>query len=322
MKIIKSIQKCYKQLPNSGKILLFVALLLVIVIFFKTMNETSANLNNQEGFNNYMFGNNIENKPFLFKQGNAVYDDFYADIYDYLVFNKVKNDFEIGTIMNDTQLTEKSIILDIGCGTGHHVSELSSRTSNVTGVDISPYMIQKAKQNYPVLKNNFVTGDALNSHLFRDNSFTHILCLYFTIYYMENKMKFFYNCMDWLMPGGFLIVHLVDKYKFDPILPPGNPLYVVSPQKYAKERITSTKITFNDFVYNSNFKLDKDIAIFEEKFKFNDGKVRKQEQTLYMEDLPTITNMAQDAGFLIQGKINMVNCAYENQYLYIFVKPN
>lgn len=128
--------------------------------------------------------------------------------------------------------------------------------------------------------------------------------------------------MDWLMPGGFLIVHLVDKYKFDPILPPGNPLYVVSPQKYAKERITSTKITFNDFVYNSNFKLDKDIAIFEEKFKFNDGKVRKQEQTLYMEDLPTITNMAQDAGFLIQGKINMVNCAYENQYLYIFVKPN
>jgi hypothetical protein len=139
---------------------------------------------------------------------------------------------------------------------------------------------------------------------------------------MENKMKFFYNCMDWLMPGGFLIVHFVDKYKFDPILPPGNPLYVVSPQKYAKERITSTKITFNDFVYNSNFKLDKDIAIFEEKFKFNDGKVRKQEQTLYMEDLPTITNMAQDAGFLIQGKINMVNCAYENQYLYIFVKPN
>ena len=44
--------------------------------------------------------------------------------------------------------------------------------------------------------------------------------------------------MDWLMPGGYLIVHLVDRESFDPILPPGNPLYVVSPQKYAKERIT------------------------------------------------------------------------------------
>ena len=73
MKIIKSIQKCYKKLPNSGKILVFVALLLVIVIFFKTMNETSANLNNQEGFNNYMFGNNIENKPFLFKLLVAIF---------------------------------------------------------------------------------------------------------------------------------------------------------------------------------------------------------------------------------------------------------
>ena len=123
------------------------------------------------------------------------------------------------------------------------------------------------------------------------------------------------------MPGGYLIVHLVDKYKFDPILPPGNPLYIVSPQKYAKERITKTKITFNDFVYDSNFKLENDNATFDEKFKFNDGKVRKQEQRLYMEDLSTIVNMAQEAGFIIQAKIDMVKCAYEHQYLYVFVKP-
>ena len=140
---------------------------------------------------------------------------------------------------------------------------------------------------------------------------------------MENKMLFFNNCMNWLMPGGYLIVHLVDKYKFNPILPPGNPLYIVSPQKYAKERITKTKITFNDFIYNSNFKLhDNNIATFDEKFKFNDGRVRKQEQKLYMEDLPTIVNMAQDAGFTLHAKIDMVHCAYENQYLYVFVKPS
>jgi len=130
--------------------------------------------------------------------------------------------------------------------------------------------------------------------------------------------------MNWLMPGGYLIVHLVDKYKFDPILPAGNPLYIVSPQKYAKERITTTKITFNDFVYNSNFKLhdDNNTATIDEKFKFNDGRVRKQEQRMYMEDLPTIVNMAQDAGFILQAKIDMVKCAYENQYLYVFVKPS
>ena len=62
------------------------------------------------------------------------------------------------------------------------------------------------------------------------------------------------------MPGGYLIVHLVDRESFDPILPPGNPLYVVSPQKYAKERITKTKVHFNDFIY-SDMKYFKEILL-------------------------------------------------------------
>jgi SAM-dependent methyltransferase len=309
MKIIKSITKCYNKLSNFGKILLFVALLLVIIVCFKSLRPV------QEGM--------VDSSKFLFKQGTAVYDDFYANVYDYLVFNQLRNDYEIGQIINGTTPNEKSVIADIGCGTGKSVKELSSKNLQIIGVDISPSMIEKAKSDNPQLARQFVVGNGLNGHLFQDNSLTHILCLYFTIYYMENKMLFFNNCMNWLMPGGYLIVHLVDKYKFNPILPPGNPLYIVSPQKYAKERITKTKITFNDFIYNSNFKLhDNNIATFDEKFKFNDGRVRKQEQKLYMEDLPTIVNMAQDAGFTLHAKIDMVHCAYENQYLYVFVKPS
>jgi SAM-dependent methyltransferase len=310
MKIFKSLTNCYNKLPNFGKILLFTALLLIIIVFFRSLTSVKESFINTENF--------------LFKQGTAVYDDFYADVYDYLVFNNVKNDYEVGTIVNSSSPNEKSVIADIGCGTGHHVNDLKSKGLEVIGIDISPSMVSKAKQNFPLISNNFKIGDGLNGHLFQDNSLTHILCLYFTIYYFNDKMRFFNNCMNWLMPGGFLIVHLVDRYKFDPILPSGNPLYIVSPQKYAKERITKTKITFNDFVYNSNFKLEEsnDVAIFDEKFKFNDGKVRKQEHKMYIEDLPTIVNMAQDAGFLIHAKIDLVNCAYEYQYLYVFVKPN
>jgi SAM-dependent methyltransferase len=318
MKIIKSLTNCYNKLSNFGKILVFIALLLVVVIFFRSFETTKEGMMSKSSFDV-----DSEKGNFLFKQGNAVYDDFYADIYDYLVFNRIKNDYEVGVIVNSSNPTEKSIIADIGSGTGHQVADLSSKNLQVIGIDISPSMVQKAKQNYPLLSNNFRVGDGLDGTLFKDNSLTHILCLYFTIYYIKDKMRFFYNCMNWLMPGGYLIVHLVDKYKFDPILPPGNPLYIVSPQKYAKERITKTKVTFNEFVYDSNFKLDdNDVATFDEKFKFNDGKVRKQEQTLYMEDLPTIVNMAQEAGFLIHAKVDMVKCAYEYQYLYVFVKPN
>jgi hypothetical protein len=141
---------------------------------------------------------------------------------------------------------------------------------------------------------------------------------------MKDKQRFFDNAMYWLMPGGFLIVHLVDRETFDPILPPGNPLYIVSPQKYAKERITSTKVTFEDFVYTSDFKLDKDndSATFDEKFKFNDGKVRKQQQVLYMEDTSEIVNKAQNSGFILHSKVDMVKCGYESQYLYVFIKPS
>jgi len=309
---IKSITNLYKKLSNFGKILLFVSLLLILIIFFKFVNLHSPNT--KEGF--------IQEKEFLFKKGLDIYDDFYASIYDHLVFNEVKNDYEVGMILNQDTPNTKSVILDVGCGTGHHVAKLSQNHGvEVLGIDNSQAMINKAKENYPNL--NFQLTNVLNRDSFQNNMFTHILCLYFTIYYMENKQQFFNNCMDWLMPGGYLIVHLVDRYKFDPILPPGNPLYVVSPQKYAKERITKTKINFDEFIYNSNFQLNEseNLAIFDEKFKFNDGKVRKQEHILYMSNLGDIINIAQDAGFIIHGKIDLVKVAYEYQYLYIFMKP-
>jgi SAM-dependent methyltransferase len=289
--------------------LVFIAFLLIIIVFFKKINPLKEGLTNNKG------------DKISYKEGYEIFDDFYSTIYDYLVFNNVKNDYEIVKILNTTNTTETSVIADIGCGTGHHCASLSAKKFNVIGVDISPAMIKKAKEEYP--NGNFIVGDAMDNALFKMNSLTHILSLYFTIYYFKDKRHFFDNCIEWLMPGGYLIIHLVDRESFDPILPPGNPLYIVSPQKYAKERITTTKITFNDFVYSSNFNLDKnnDIATFDEKFKFNDGSLRKQQQKLYMEDTSTIVSMAQDSGFILQSKIDLVKCAYEHQYLYVFVKP-
>jgi len=308
MKLLKSITNFYNKLSPFGKILIFLALLLSMVVLFKTIRPV------REGM--------TDEYKVLFKTGDAIYDDFYASVYDYLVFSTAKNNYEVGVIMNSGNPVESSVIADIGCGTGHHVDMLRNKNLNIIGIDKSPSMIEIAKKNYP--GGNFLVGDALDNGLFKMNSLTHILCMYFTIYYIKDKQRFFDNAMYWLMPGGYMFVHLVDREHFDPILPPGNPLYIVSPQKYAKERITNTKVTFEDFVYTSDFKMDKnnDTAIFDEKFKFNDGKVRKQEQVLYMDDTSTIVNMAQNSGFILQGKADMVKCGYESQYLYIFVKPS
>jgi SAM-dependent methyltransferase len=310
--IFKSITNVYKKSTPFGKILFFITVLLISVVFFREINMNKQN-HNIEGFE--------QNEQFNYIKGNDVYDDFYSSIYDQLIRNDVKNNFELSQIFKTTNPTEQSVILDVGCGTGHHVGKISNKNLNITGIDISPSMIKQAVINYP--KQEFVVGNVLDSHKFTFNTFSHILCLYFTIYFIQNKRRFFDNCINWLLPGGYLVVHLVNPHKFDPILPPGNPLYIVSPQKYAKERITQTKITFNKFDYMSNFNYDESnkIATFEEKFKFHDGKTRKQEQILYMEDTDQIVAIAQQCGFILHSEIDMVKCAYENQYLYVFTKP-
>lgn len=299
----------YNKLSNWGKILLFILLLLSLVIIFKSVKQPK-----KEGFE--------QQDSFLFKTGTDIYDSFYSEIYDYLVYNQIKDNYEIGQIVNKTTPSTESVILDVGSGTGHHVKQLSEKGLTVIGVDISPSMISKAKENYPKL--NFVQGDVNNAALFKPNSYTHILCLYFTLYYIKDKIHFFNNCMEWLMPGGYLVIHVVDVDDFDPILPVANPLYIVSPQKYAKKRITNSKVTFEDYIYTANFELDKskNIGLFKEKFKFKDSnKIRKQEHILYMEPADVILTEAQECGFIIQGKVDMVKCAYENQYLYILTKP-
>jgi SAM-dependent methyltransferase len=308
---IKSLGSAYNNSSLWCKVLIFVTLLLLLVLVFKGIKP-----------NKFIEGFEQEDK-FLVKTGPEIYDDFYANIYDYLVFNTLKNEYEVGQIINLANPSSTSRILDVGCGTGHHVSSLGAKGLDVLGIDISPSMINKAKEAYPDY--NFKVADALNGNEFEPESFTHILCMYFTIYYFKDKKEFFDNCFKWLMPGGYMIVHLVDRTHFDPILPPGNPLMYVSPQRYAKKRITSTKVKFTDFSYSADFNLDEsnDKATFVEKIKNDgDGKVRKNELTMYMPDIQEITDEAQSSGFTIESKIDLLQCQYEYQYLYVFVKPN
>jgi SAM-dependent methyltransferase len=303
-KQLKSFKNLYNKSSFWCKMLILIVLIMLVVIVFKSSSK--------EGF--------IQQHPFLFKSGSEVFDKFYAEIYDYLVFNNIRNEYEIGEIVNKTTPTNESKILDIGCGTGHHVASLASKGIDVIGIDISPSMIEKAKENYPNYK--FSVGDALNNDEFAPNSFTHIICMYFTIYYIKNKALFFENCMKWLMPGGYLIIHLVNREKFNPILSSENPIMLIS---NSNERKTTTKVRFSDFAYNSNFQLDEqnNIAKLTENFEYdNSNKSRTLEHILYMPDTTEIVDIALNSGLILYSQVDLLNCQYEYQYLYIFTKPN
>ena len=302
----------YNKMSDWGKILFFSILFIVVVSGLNNLMNKSSH--GKEGFS----------ESFVSKtEVSTIYDKFYASVYDLLVFNEVKNDYEIGEIVDKTHITQESRVLDIGCGTGRHVEEMMKQNINVEGIDISPDMIAKAKENVPSGK--FKLGNIMDKNIYPPGQFTHITCLYFTIYYIQDKPAFFRNCLMLLKPGGYLIIHLANRDKFDPILPPGNPLVAISPQRYADERITTTKIKFNDFEYDSKFNVDKktNSATFVEKFKSDiDGHVRTNEHQFYMETQERILKQSQNEGFILDSKIDLLKVAYEYQYLYVLMKPN
>ncbi len=257
-------------------------------------------------------------------EGPQIYDDFYAGIYDDLTYYHKKNEFEMGAINNGAKVGKGSVALDIGSGTGHHVAQLKEiGAGNAMGIDRSQAMIDLAQKKYP--GNKYVLGDAMQRSVFRQDTFSHITLFYFTVYYFQDKAALFANCLAWLKPGGSMIVHIVDREMFDPILPPANPILMVSPQRYAKKRITTSKVTFDNFKYDANFELSDggDGATFVEKFTGkDDGKMfRKNKHDMFMEDAGTIEAAAIRAGFILKTKLDMVKAEYEYQYLYVFQKP-
>ena len=310
--IISSIKKLLKSFYKTT---LLQKIFYILTAFIILNIITTLGVKNKEGFEE-------RTNEFVVKKGTDIYDDFYVNIYDDLVFSKLKDNFEIGQIIENTNPTEDSYILDIGSGTGHHVKNISDNGYKAIGIDTSPAMIKKAKETYPDME--YQNIDALSTMAFPQDTFTHITCLYFTLYYIKDKRMFFNNCMSWLKSGGFLALHLVDRNKFDPIIPAGSPFGIVSPQNYTKKRITSSVVNFDQFEYKANFNLNEkeNIAIFNETFKQNNGGVRQNEHKFYMETQKEILSMAKDAGFILDAKIDMMKCQYEDQFIYILQKPN
>jgi len=273
---------------------------------------------------------NIEN--FVNKENNFtkytdldIYDKFYSDVYDNLYVNPKRNEFENKIIKICTN--KKSNILDIGSGTGNSVSFCSEILNcNSIGVDLSHNMIKKSQEKFPNCK--FKVLDINKSSLeFANEEFSTILCFYFTIYYFPNKYDFFKNCFKWLKPGGNLILHLVNVYKFDPST------NFHDGKTYESSDKNSIKVQTNNWNYKSKFIIEKNVksncnqktpnAIFKEFFTFrSDNSVRMNEHKLYMPSQKDILSLALESGFILKSQNHMNNINLDYQYIYVLEKPN
>jgi SAM-dependent methyltransferase len=259
-------------------------------------------------------------EPFVLKQNNEIYDDFYSDIYDSLHNTKKRIQPELIEIIQMTEpSTNNSVFLDVGSGTGNMVAELVEAGFDAYGIEKSNDMISCTKKQFPEIE--IVHADVLDSMMFEKGTFTHILCTYFTIYNFKNKEKFFRNCYYWMKPNSYLILHLVHPQKFKQIIPFPNTEITIDDNSNSNSRILKNRAIFDDFEYNACY----DIPNQDENHKcmctemftdINTNHIRQNEQTLYMESIDYIINLASLNGFIIKGKSNMNN-GDSNQFLYI-----
>jgi len=295
-------------------VLFILAFLVALIYLYKTLSKDVNPY--KEGF--------VQMQKFILKRDADAYDEFYAHIYDKIHLPEDRCKTELKLILEATSADETSVFLDVGSGTGETLKTLNDVGARCFGIDKSEAMVKTAKRkcaseaNSEAIKN----ADVLDAMNYDRQTFSHILCLYHTIYEIENKAKFFQNCRYWLKNGGVLVVHLVDKGKFNTVIPAAHPYMIDNPQKYVSERITKSSVNFIDFAYDSKYDIkDGPVSTIMETFTDTaTQKIRQNERRLFMESEEAILKTALNNGFSLYGKINLepVN-SDEHQNLYLLI---
>jgi SAM-dependent methyltransferase len=257
---------------------------------------------------------------FLLKEGDDVFDEFYAQMYS--IINRPQRfvDSVSTSIIRSTKIDrEQSSLLVISSDTGEQCNSLHSKGFNVKMLFKHEGMFQRAKKKYPSILSKL--ADFNISMTYDKSSFSHILCVGNIIYTIKDKIDFFRNIYNWLVPGGVFLLQLADRSKFNTIKTSNNIEILDSPQKYHSQRITDSEIDFRAFKYLSRYDFrdadSKNIVHFSETFTDKYTKqVRKNEQVFYMENIDEILNTAFICGFSISKKISIIED--EHQFIYIF----
>ena len=102
-------------------------------------------------------------------------------------------------------------ILDLACGEGYFARLIGKSGANVTGADIAPELIARAKKTSPGIEYHAVPAEQLS--FADDSSFDAIVCV-LALQNMESLLPVFEECSRVLRDGGrffFVLNHLILK---------------------------------------------------------------------------------------------------------------
>ncbi len=106
----------------------------------------------------------------------------------------------------EKQVAPGSPVLDLGCGCGVPVARRLAQRFAVTGIDLSPVQIARARKLVPAAI--FLCAD-MSTVQFPDESLAAITCLFALIHLpLEEQPALLRNVRRWLRPGGLLLATL------------------------------------------------------------------------------------------------------------------
>lgn len=308
-------------------ILIFMIILTSIVYVYRlfflsssSSSSASSDDNNQEGF--------TINKEFTLKSGEESFDKFYANMYENLFYSNLVDDYEVGIILNKVSPVRESDVLVIGSKTGNRVNKFSKKGYNSYGLETSKDMILYSMSKYP--GNNYVLGNGMNQLVFEPEKFTLITLLDFSIYTIPDRRILFENCYRWLVPGGFIAIHLINIGGFYDSQVYGTRIRRFSPtisrildKKPIMNQMGNNDTIVGDIIYKSDISMnDPNLIELRETFKNRKtGKRRQNLQNFYTPDQSIILSEAKDCGFNMLAQYDLLPYDRPFQYVYLLYKP-
>lgn len=168
----------------------------------------------------------------------------------------------------DTYLKAGSNVLDIGCGTGLYLKDLTGKGFHLYGIDMSEEMVKAAKQHLPEV--TYYTGNFMQTEF--PVKFDLVYSVSVLEYIARNDLKaHFKKLYDILNPGGVIFIHYPHALNFvDTLYPDLN--YI----KYAPSVVEKCAASF--------------FEVIEHRHAFDNRKVKNYDPTVYPSQNGTFKN--------------------------------
>jgi SAM-dependent methyltransferase len=295
------------------------AIMVVLLVAWIVSRLVSAINREKEGFAVPIFSKKYEKK-----ENDAVFDSAYAPVFDIVTRDDERLEFERSVVDEIIESKKNPKVLDLCSRTGNFLSVAHSSNPewHLVGIEPSRDFVNASKEKLATNRSlELLCSDPLSPMSAKMGQFDVITLLYFSVYYfdIEQKRQLFQNCHRWLAPDGKLVLHLVNRTKFDTLIDLAMPINL---SDYNKKRITDSVVKFNDLDYKAKFGDEKlastSVATFRETMKDRQGHIRENEHVFYMEKQRQILDIAQECGFVIDKQYTLSGDA--NQFIYVLGK--